>query len=182
MAVQEHIWIADQLDIPPFRSTDIRRAVMLDGTIPESVPTKAGEVLRSHGAYGLIPRERRWITLYRPGYSGSAKRRRDALRLATYGSDTWRTAFKWGGRTIPYDQALQLYEDAYLAHFERDPEVLRWLLETARDVYDNSESNVLSGLDYSIQEAPTTHLQDIAVRRCVMRLTGVPPIWVVSDW
>jgi len=65
---------------------------------------------------------------------------------------------------------LQLYEDAYLAHFEATPEVLWWLLRTAFDVFDNSESNVLSGLDYRIQEAPTTHLQDIAVRRCVMRL------------
>ena len=63
-----------------------------------------------------------------------------------------------------------LYEDAYHAHLQRSPAELEWLVQTASEVFDNSDSNVLSGLDYSVQEAPSTHLQDIALRRCLVRL------------
>jgi len=49
---------------------------------------------------------------------------------------------------------------------------LQWLIETACDVYDNSDSNILSELNYAIQESHSTHLQDISVRRCVIMRLG----------
>jgi hypothetical protein len=100
-----------------------------------------------------------WVTLYRPGYSGGAKKQIDTERRELYGNDSWRTAFRWIQQTITYNDALQHYEDAYVAFFEANPDELQWLLATASNVYDNS-----------IQEAATTHLQDIAIRRSVMRL------------
>jgi nicotinate-nucleotide adenylyltransferase len=44
------------------------------------------------------------------------------------------------------------------------------LCATASDVYDIQPSNVESGLDYHKQECTATHLQDIAVRRVLVRL------------
>ncbi|MFC1762205.1 hypothetical protein ACFL6U_08995 [Planctomycetota bacterium] len=125
---------------------------------------------RKRGMYGMEPPGLEWITLYRPGYLGKTKQSEDNKREHQYGCDNWRTAFAWGNQVITYNTALQLYEDGYLEHFKRHPDILEWLLSTAANVYDNSDSNILSGVDYSIQETNSTHLQDIAIRRCVLRL------------
>ncbi len=58
------------------------------------------------------------------------------------------------------------YERSYDAFFDEHPEVLDQL-EPFADVYDDAESNVDSGLDYSLQETDCTHVQDIAIRRCM---------------
>jgi hypothetical protein len=39
------------------------------------------------------------------------------------------------------------------------------LVENACDVFDNDESNVVSGFNYFVQGRKLTHLQDIAIRR-----------------
>ena len=39
--------------------------------------------------------------------------------------------------------------------------------ETACEVYDNSFTNIESGLDYNIQETYSTHLQDVFIRRAL---------------
>jgi hypothetical protein len=51
------------------------------------------------------------------------------------------------------------------------PDVRKRLVLEACDVYDDAPSNVLSGLDYAKQETDRTHVQDIAIRRSLVRLT-----------
>jgi hypothetical protein len=65
---------------------------------------------------------------------------------------------------------VMLYEDAYLAHLQANQDQLLILVNGACDVYDDAPSNVTSGLDYQAQETSRTHLQDIAIRRCLVRL------------
>jgi len=76
---------------------------------------------------------------------------------------------------ITYENATTIYEDAYYEFLSKDPEgqkKLQWLIETACDVYDNSDSNILSEFNYEIQESRSTHLQDISIRRCVIMRFG----------
>ena len=110
-----------------------------------------------------------WQIVDSPGYAGKAKASRDTLRDKQYGRGNWKTAFRWGDLIIERGFALQLYEDAYWVFLRDNPEQLDWLCNTASEVYDNAKTNLQSGLDYSIQEAESTHLQDIAIRRSILR-------------
>lgn len=168
--VLESCVVMDAEGIPAVSSTDVRRAVLEGRHSNLPVPAEVEAIMRARGLYGLVQPDGEWSTLYRPGYAGRQGSRRDRQRDEVYGPGNWRTAFEWGGRTILYDEALLLYEDAYFEHLKTNPEVLEWLLNTAYEVYDNSDSNVFSGTDYRIQEAGSTHLQDISIRRCLIRL------------
>ena len=170
---RDHLLEMDSTGIPPVSSTVVRRAIYANPQADIPVPSAVRDQMRTLGMYGLVPDEESEILLYRPGYSGGLKRDRDRDRDEWYGAGHWRTAFRWGQRLISYDEALMLYEDAYLAFFKQNPDDLDWLCQTASDVFDNSDSNVLCGTDYSAQEAMSTHLQDIAVRSCLIRLGRV---------
>src|SRR5262245_66382300 len=74
-----------------------------------------------------------------------------------------------GGHYLEYKEACRLYEDAYFEYFKQRPELLEYLLEVASDVYDDDPSNVESGLDYSKRGDLRTHIQDIAIRKCLKR-------------
>lgn len=111
-----------------------------------------------------------WRIVASPGYAGVAKTRRNAARDKLYGPGNWQSAFLWGDYVVERAFALQLYEDAYLRFLSERDDLLEWLCATACDVYDNAPENVESGLDYDRQEAAATHLQDIAVRRALLRL------------
>lgn len=113
-----------------------------------------------------------------PGYFG---RKRDEIQAgwdAKYGKGNWNLAWvivplnmpRGSPIIIPKEMAVQLYEDAYVEHFKDRADDLDWIISTASDVYDNDPENVNSGLDYSIQTAYSNHLQDIAVRRALIRL------------
>lgn len=169
--------LMDEEGVPPVSATQVRRALLEGRTDDLPVPAAVLDEMRRRGMYGFIAPGEDWVTLCRPSYSGHTKRRRDGDRDTLYGPKRWRTAFSWGGRTIRYEDALYLYEDAYLEHFKSHLDDLDWIVSTACEVFDNSETNVLSGLDYRIQEAATTHLQDIAVRRCLLRLG----LWFKGD-
>ena len=108
-----------------------------------------------------------WRTVGRPGYVGRRAAAERAARDAEYGPGRWRIAYTWEGFVLSRDEALELYAEAYRAHLERNPDVLDWLVATARDVYDLEPRDVESGTDFSIQRGEATHLQDIAVRRAV---------------
>jgi hypothetical protein len=54
---------------------------------------------------------------------------------------------------------------------------LDWLITNASDVYDTAPSNAEAGFSYSMQETPSTHLHDVAIRRAVLR-NGV---WFKGD-
>ncbi len=71
---------------------------------------------------------------------------------------------------IHFAGAVALYEDAYCSFFLTNGLVLEQLIAAASNVYDNAPSNVASGFDYRKQETPDTHLQDIAIRRCLLRM------------
>lgn len=115
-----------------------------------------------------------WTTIDRPGYFGA-----DRDKLATswdseYGASNWRIAWILDTRPkkpllIPRAGMLMLYEDAYFEYFRAHPQILEHLISEASDVYDDAPSNIASGLDYTIQETHRTHVQDIAIRRCLIR-------------
>jgi ribonuclease Z len=110
-----------------------------------------------------------WVVRARPGYAGHRKSKRHQELAAAFG--TYRIAHRWGDEIIPRSRALELYEQAYFEFLERNPELVDWLVHTAADVYDTRPENLRSGTDYFAQEDDgPTHLQDIAVRRCLLRL------------
>lgn len=111
-----------------------------------------------------------WEVVARPGQFG---RRRDELVAgwnAEYGEDGWKVAYEVEGRIFARDAVLMLYEDAYYEYLKATPDVLDWLCETGSDVYDNAPSNTGSGFDYGIQETSSNHVQDISLRRALLRL------------
>lgn len=112
-----------------------------------------------------------WALAGRGGYVGSGRARRQKANDRLFGSGNWQMAHVWQNRVIDRTEALALYEEAYFEHFSRNPEVVDWLCRTASEVYDLAPSNVESGEDYARQECTAVHLQDIAVRRCLRRLS-----------
>ena len=105
----------------------------------------------------------------RPGFIGRKKQEKYKEWNEKYGEDNWGFIWKWGGLLIDFKQACLTYEDAYYKDsFERE-RLWKNLFFKAKDFYDNVETNVNSGTNYSIQEAYSTHLQDIAVRRVGLR-------------
>lgn len=111
-----------------------------------------------------------WITVERPGYLGARREAEYKEWDTTYGKGNWRLAWKAGESTVQFLGACALYEDAYFAFLCNNPLILHQLIHEASDVYDDELSNVRSGLDYTKQETPRTHLQDIAIRRCLVRM------------
>jgi hypothetical protein len=111
-----------------------------------------------------------WETVGRPGYFGRHREERHREFDSRYGVGNWRLAWQIGERVGDLGEAVMLYEDAYLAWLLLLPHLADELTEEASDVYDDDPSNVSSGLDYLAQETQRTHLQDIAIRRCLVRL------------
>lgn len=111
-----------------------------------------------------------WKTVERPGYFGKKRDELVAKCDKEYGKGNWRLAYQWGILVIEREQAIQIYEDAYYEFLKNNPKTLEWLVNTASDVYDTAPSNVEARFDYNHQETPNTHLQDIAIRKSVMRL------------
>ena len=111
-----------------------------------------------------------YVIAEHPGYFGKRREQRHAEFDQKYGNGCWAIAREVRGRIISDSASLMLYEDGYYHYLSQNRGVLEWLVKTASDVYDNSTTNVNSGLDYSIQENKGNHLQDIAIRRAVIRL------------
>ena len=109
-------------------------------------------------------------TVERPGYFGKHREARHREFDERFGPGNWRIAWQLGERVGPAAEAVMFYEDAYLAYLVAHPEHVATLARDASDVYDDAPSNVASGLDYTVQETASTHLQDVAIRRCMVRL------------
>ena len=107
----------------------------------------------------------------RPGYLGRKKQERHEEWDKEFGKNNWTFVWKFGERQLSFEEACLVYEDAYLrdSSDRKREKIWKDLFANARDVYDNSETNVNSSLDYTIQEAYSTHLQDIAIRRVGIR-------------
>lgn len=110
-----------------------------------------------------------WKEVARPSYFGG---KRDEIQKGydeKYGKGNWRISYwiNWGIRD--FDDAIQLYEDAYYLYLKSHPKILDELCKTASFVYDNAESNI-DCMGYHDQESYSNHYQDIAVWRSLWRL------------
>lgn len=110
-----------------------------------------------------------FIKVGRPGYFGSRKEEIITNYDKVYGKDNWRILHSINGKSVELHKALQFYEDAYFEHFKNHPEELEWIANNFENVYDNSPSNVDSGLFYFFQTNNSNHFQDVAIRRVLMR-------------
>lgn len=112
-----------------------------------------------------------WHEVERPGYFG--RHRDDKYREydQRFGPGRWQLAWHLSGAIyLELQEAVMLYEDAYWQFLASSRDVLDELQSACSNVYDDDVSNVSSGTDYSRQETGRTHLQDIAIRRCMLRL------------
>jgi len=110
-----------------------------------------------------------WKEIERPGYFGSKREQKHQQFDQEYGSENWRLAWKLGDGYVQRFGMNMLYEDAYYFFLLQNPSVLAQLVAEASDVYDDALTN-LGRFDYSDQETDRTHVQDIAIRRSVLRL------------
>ncbi len=111
-----------------------------------------------------------WAILGRPGFAGKQKRQKRKELLDKFDEGNWKIAHLYEDELLSQEEALNHFENSYQKFFEDNPEILEWLLHTARDIYDNQETNVNSGFDYSIQETDDAHLHDIAIRRVLQKM------------
>src|SRR3989338_3993968 len=111
-----------------------------------------------------------WLTVERQGYLGARREEKHREWDATYGKGNWRLVWKAGESAVEYLGVCALYEDAYFSFLCNEPLILHQLIHEASDVYDDELSNVHSGLDYTKQETSRTHIQDIAIRWCLVRM------------
>lgn len=118
----------------------------------------------------MIYKNVEWEVVERPGYFG--KRRPDFVAKfdAKYGLNNWKELWEVNGKLLDFNDAIFHYEESYFQFLKKEKDLLDELCKTARNVFDNSETNVYSGLDYSKQETVARHYQDIAVRRSLQRL------------
>ena len=119
----------------------------------------------------------KWIDVERPGYSGKRREARHQQWDKEYGQGNWRLAWRVGDVSVSLLGACTLYEDSYFEFLKNNPLVLKRLVTEASDVYDDSRTNIHSEFDYLKQETDRTHLQDIAIRRSVLRLG----LWFQGD-
>lgn len=123
-----------------------------------------------------------WVDIDRPGYLGRHRDQRHAEWDAEYGEGNWHLAWQVGDIWVPWGAMCMLYEDAYYEYLKNHPDTLDRLCRDASDVYDDDPSNMDSGFDYSRQETDRTHVQDIAVRRCLIRharwFQGTEPVQI----
>ncbi len=110
-----------------------------------------------------------WKTVDRPGYFGKHRDEKYQAWDRQYGKGNWRIVWKAGESYVDFHGVCALYEDAYLAFFSANFSICWQLIKEASEVYDIDPSDVESGLDYSKQRLNRTHIQDIAIRRCLVR-------------
>jgi hypothetical protein len=108
-----------------------------------------------------------WKTIARPGWFGES---RDEILNSfdqKYGEGNWRIRHVLGPRILDFNQAVQLYELSYEADFNHPDRRYIWndLIKKASEVWTEQLTDVASGTDYAIQQAPAAHYEDIAMRR-----------------
>ena len=79
------------------------------------------------------------------------------------------------GRVVSFDVAIAEYEEAYRRFLRDRPALVRFLVETCGNVYDDRVENVYD-TDYHQPHTPQNHYQDISVRRVIARAGGRPRV------
>lgn len=123
-----------------------------------------------------------WRVAERPGFFGRRKDEKITELNQRYGEGNWllrHIVHRDPSGPPPtvdlidtYDfirACKELYEESYYLHLRNNPAVVSQVCHF-NEVYDNDETNVKSGLDYTIQESYSTHIQDIAIRNSLARL------------
>lgn len=87
-----------------------------------------------------------------------------------FGKDSWLPAYYWNREVISTEKGYEIYSEAYYQFLKRNPIIRQWIQIKAREVIDYSQTNIASGVDLCEQEAAAIHLQDISVRRSLIRL------------
>ena len=93
-----------------------------------------------------------------------------------FGADGWRTRHIVRGRIVPPSVAILEYEEAYRRYLCDRPALVRFLVTTCGNVYDDRPANVDEPDDYGQPETVANHYQDISVRRVIAELVDDP------DW
>lgn len=111
-----------------------------------------------------------WKTVDRPGYFGRRRDEKIATLNENYGVGNWRLVWTGNNEALEFRDACELfYEKSYLYYLQGKPDEVDFICSFGECI-DNAPTNVTSGLDYTKQEAFSTHIQDIAVRNALMRL------------
>lgn len=115
-----------------------------------------------------------WATISRPGYFGRKRDEKVAALNREHGVGRWRLAWILDHQLYRdgldfFNACRTFYEEAYFHYLVSRPEGVDFICQYS-ECFDNAESNTLSGLDYMIQEAYSTHIQDIAIRNVLRRL------------
>jgi hypothetical protein len=84
------------------------------------------------------------------------------------------------GRLVPFDTAIREYEEAYRRYLRERPALVRFLVETCGNVYDDRVENVFD-TDYHQPHTVQNHYQDISVRRVISELVDDPDWAWVTD-
>ena len=111
-----------------------------------------------------------WADIERPSTFGPLRDQKHREYEEKFGAGNWRIVWRIGNIYVDRLGVYSLCEDAYFRFLEQHPPILEQLISEGCDVYDDNPSNVNSGLDYTMQETNMTHLQDIAIRRSVVRM------------
>lgn len=111
-----------------------------------------------------------WITVATPGYLDANRDVRYKEWNDIYGEGNWRLVWMVNGFVVDFLGACALYEDGYYHFLKKNSAIVKRLIYSAHDIYDDDPSNVESRFDYNHQETERTHIQDIAIRRCMIRM------------
>jgi hypothetical protein len=121
-------------------------------------------------------KENGWFLSHRPGMLGSKRNKVISSWDKSYGIGNWKLLWRIINSETKKQELYEFpaackyfYEASYLAYFERNPQQVDYVCSFGECI-DNSATNIVSGLDYMVQEAKSTHIQDIAVRACLKTL------------
>lgn len=125
-----------------------------------------------------------WRVHGRPGYFGRKRDERIAGFDRSFGIGNWRLgwlASRFATLSVLdervsnpvflsfFDACAQMYEESYVRFLKQRPADVDFVCSYGECI-DNAPTNIQSGCDYTIQEAYSTHIQDIAVRNALRRL------------
>jgi hypothetical protein len=119
--------------------------------------------------------EQVWIPIGLPGFQGVSKAQRTVVLDGRFGEDGWRVGHVVRGRIVPPSEAILEYEQAYRRFLRDRPPLVRFLVTTCGNVYDDNVSNVFDAA-YDQPHTHLNHYQDISVRRVIAELVDDP------DW